>query len=94
MTQPNNTRETMLEVCEDLIFLEPAEQFDHCIVGMVERLNDCFVTYDRVKVIQAYMADGMSEEDAEDFFGFNTLGAWVGECTPSFIVNHKELVNS
>lgn len=85
MENQNNTREAMLETCEDLLFLEPAEQFDGCIVGVVERFNECFVAYDRAKVIQAYMSDGMSEEDAEEFFSFNVLGAWVGECTPCFI---------
>ena len=94
MTSLNNTRETMLEVCEDLLFLEPAERFDPCIVGLVERFNASFVTYDRAKVIQVYMDDGMNEEEAEEFFSFNTLGAWAGECTPGFIVSVKELVNA
>lgn len=30
--------------------------------------------------------DGMSHEDAEEFLHFNTLGAWVGENGPLFIL--------
>ena len=29
--------------------------------------------------------DGMSYEDAIEFFDFNMIGAWVGEFTPIFI---------
>jgi hypothetical protein len=31
------------------------------------------------------MKQGMDEEEAEEFFSFNTLGAWVGENTPLFL---------
>ena len=35
--------------------------------------------------------DGMSIEEAEEFFEYNQLGAWVGETTPVFItLNPKE----
>jgi hypothetical protein len=27
----------------------------------------------------------MTEEEAEEYFSFNTLGAWVGEHTPLFL---------
>jgi hypothetical protein len=29
--------------------------------------------------------DGMSEEDADEFLQFNTVGAWMGEGTPIFV---------
>jgi hypothetical protein len=28
--------------------------------------------------------DGMSQEEAEEYFSFNVEGAWVGENTPLF----------
>lgn len=28
--------------------------------------------------------DGMSLEDAEEFFEFNVIGSWVGDGTPCF----------
>jgi hypothetical protein len=31
------------------------------------------------------MADGMDDEEAEEFFAFNIIGAFVGEKTPLFI---------
>jgi hypothetical protein len=29
--------------------------------------------------------DGMTEEEAEEYFNFNQLGAWIGENTPCFL---------
>jgi hypothetical protein len=29
--------------------------------------------------------DGMDAEEAQEFFVFNTLGAWVGDETPMFL---------
>lgn len=32
------------------------------------------------------MKDGMSHEEAIEFFYFNVIGAWIGEGTPCFAV--------
>lgn len=61
------------------------DDFDDCIVGVCHRFNDSFVVYDRKKVIAKLMADGMSEEEAEEFHSYNQLGGWNGEHTPGFI---------
>lgn len=71
---------------DDLLFLDPPAQFDSCIVGVVERCGlGPVVLYDTDKVIAALVAEGMSEEDALDHFGFNILGAYVGDKTPMFL---------
>ena len=60
--------------------------FDDCIVGIVERCSDSpVVCYDREKVIAQLMSEGMSEEEAEEYFSFNQMGAWVGDSTPYFL---------
>jgi hypothetical protein len=42
--------------------------------------------YDIDQCINVLMErDGMSYEEAEEFFSFNTLGAYVGEQTPLYI---------
>lgn len=59
--------------------------FDDCIIGVVERFDSPpIVCYDKAKVIQRLMQD-MSENEAEEFFAYNQLGAWLGEQTPCFI---------
>lgn len=60
--------------------------YDDCILGVCERFGaeDC-VAYDKSKVISKLMEDGMTEEEALEFFYFNMVGAYVGEQTPVFI---------
>lgn len=59
-----------------------ADGFDEAIIG--EELLTGRLVYSKSKCIEILMRD-MSEEDAEDYFGFNILGAYVGEGTPLFI---------
>lgn len=64
-----------------------ADGFDACIVGIAQQFNKSFVVYDRAKVIKTLMTrDGMTKTDAEEFFEFNVVGAFVGEHTPAFLV--------
>jgi hypothetical protein len=66
--------------------LQIADGFDDAILGIGQRFNTYFVVYDQAKVIETLMArDGMTEEDADEFFAFNIVGAWVGEGTPCFL---------
>lgn len=59
--------------------------YDDCIVGIVERLGqDPIVCYDKKKILNNLKKD-MNEEEAEEFFYFNQLGAWMGNLTPCFV---------
>ena len=60
--------------------------YDDCIVGICHFYSGDVVAYDRKKVIEKLMKrDGMTIEEAEEFFEYNTLGAYVGEYTPRFV---------
>jgi hypothetical protein len=60
--------------------------FDDCIKGVVVRFGqEPIACYDQWAVIEKLKNDGMSEEEAIEYFEFNQLGAWVGERTPCFI---------
>ena len=64
--------------------------YDDCIIGVVEAFGrEDIVCYDKEKVFQKLMADGMDEEEAIDFFYYNQLGAWMGEGTPCFLTKHS-----
>lgn len=59
---------------------------DECVVGVLERFGmEDVLVYDRALVIEALMGQGMDREGAEEWYGFNVLGAWVGEGTPGFL---------
>lgn len=69
----------------ELIFYEPPEYFDHAIIGIVVGAQqEPAVLYDMGKVIQA-MAKDIGEEDALEWFGYNTIGAYMGTNTPRFL---------
>lgn len=80
------TREEILERFdedEELMFMDG---YDDCIVGIVERFGQApIICYDKFKILESLVKDGMTEEEAEEFFYFNQIGAWVGDRTPCFI---------
>lgn len=59
---------------------------DAAIIGVMDRFGTpSVVLYDVDKVIGLLMdRDGMSHEEAVEFFEFNIIGAFVGETTPAF----------
>lgn len=69
---------------EEVVF---CDGFDDCIIGVVGRFGaPSVIGYDFDKMIASMIArDGMTYEEAEEFFEFNILGAYVGEYTPVFI---------
>jgi hypothetical protein len=36
------------------------------------------------------MRDGMTWEEAEEYFEFNQMGAWVGDSTPCFLIKDPD----
>ena len=69
-----------------------ADGFEEAIIGVSERFGrEPIVAYDREKCIDILIErDGMDSVEAEEFFQFNTLGAWVGDGTPEFITVYKD----
>lgn len=65
----------------DLIFLEG---HDDAILGLGRQFNKNAVVYNKNKVIQNLCKD-MTEEEAQEWFEFNIVGAYVGESTPIFL---------
>jgi len=61
--------------------------YDDAIVGVVERFGQPpILCYDKELVLLQIAKDsGMSEADAEEWFEYNQIGAWMGESTPCFL---------
>lgn len=79
------TRDEIAEYDEYLMLLEP-DYFDKAIVGVISGMNINTVCYDKAKVIEILMTeDGMTEEEAFEYFEFNIMGSWVGEHTPVYL---------
>lgn len=70
---------------ENACLLEPRSDYDSCLVGVGCRFKDGpLAVYDLAKVMAVLEAD-MTQEEAQEYFEFNTLGAWMGEGTPMFV---------
>jgi len=62
-----------------------ADGFDDAVIGMC--MKTMVLIYDYEKVIEILMKDEMDRDEAEDFFSFNILGAYMGEKTPLFSID-------
>lgn len=65
-----------------------ADGFESAFVGLAVRFDwdRPVAVYDREACIRVLVErDGMTHEDAVEFFNFNTLGSWVGEQTPIYV---------
>ncbi|MEU8309864.1 hypothetical protein AB0C84_40465 [Actinomadura sp. NPDC048955] len=68
-----------------------ADGFDSAIVGVAEgwfagNLHRQVALYDYARCTEVLIAEGMTEEDADEFMAMNVCGAYVGEGTPVFAV--------
>ena len=52
--------------CTEMMFLDPAEQFDTCIVGIVRYPNRTVLQYSRPACLAALQADGADAESAAE----------------------------
>lgn len=65
--------------------------YEDALIGYVQIFNRVLACYDREKCIEILMRrDGMSFEEADEFFEFNTQGAYVGENTPAVLTRFAE----
>lgn len=78
------TTEWIAEMNPEALF---ADGFEDAILGVGQRCGSpLLVVYDADKCIDILVKrDGMTVDEANEFFSFNTLGAYVGENTPLFV---------
>jgi|TARA_R110000772_G_C13127471_1_gene422490 hypothetical protein len=82
------TKDFIDEMAEGAIVLTG---FDDCIVGITEEFgNENRILYSVSKIIQSLVKDGMTEEDALEYYSFNIIGGYFGEQNPIFLVDYLE----
>lgn len=63
------------------------------LVGVMGRFGqEPVALYSKRKCLDIFIAQGGSEEEAEEHFHFNVIGAWVGDGTPAFMMDCDEFV--
>jgi hypothetical protein len=69
----------ILKNYEDLLI---ADGYDDAIVGVSSKE---IVVYSINKIVEILMAEGMTDEEALEFFEYNIEGSYVGEKTPIYM---------
>lgn len=71
-----------------------ADGFDDAYVGWIENrwveTGNPVAVYSQQKCVAILVGQGMSEEEAWDYFEFNVAGSYVGPNTPMFLMDKEE----
>ena len=72
--------------------MRTADGFDEAIIGSITSYGRGeTVLYSTQKIIEVMMErDGMTEEDAIEFFNYNIIGSYNGNGMPAFLNDHVE----
>ena len=65
-----------------------ADGLEEAIAGVMVRVGNSgpVALYDWRKCIDIFVAEGCTEEEAQEHFEFNVLGAWGGDGTTAFMM--------
>lgn len=77
----------LMEAVGGMAVLEPRKDFDNALLGVIDRCgSNAVACYDANKVIEVYVErDGLTQEEAVQFFYFHTLGAYSGDEAPYYM---------
>lgn len=76
-------QQACLELTDEESGLLFFEGYGDAILGVAEREGQSLVVYDERAILRVLRKrDGMSLDEAEEFFDFNVSGAWMGGQTP------------
>jgi hypothetical protein len=85
MTSPDRLEGLRDLLDEDVIIFDG---LDDAIVGIgMKHTQKSVLVYDRDKIVECLMRDGMDYDDADEYCGFNIDCLWAGEGTP--IILHR-----
>jgi hypothetical protein len=83
MAKFEDIREVLVDQNPDALYVDGHE---NALIGIAYRFGqEPLACYSYEKVIANLEAMGMSEDEAEEFFEFNIVGAWMGDGTPVFV---------
>jgi hypothetical protein len=80
-----NLKEKLDEHIGDDYSILLADGLDEAFIGIGWQFNTPLAMYDRDKCIEILESQGMTPDEAQEYFYFNTQGAYVGEQTPVFV---------
>lgn len=88
-TQADALLDWLKSILDDEQDLPLADGLDEAFIGVTEDEPPRAV-YDSQKVISILIRDGMTYDEAQEFYSFNIAGANIGPQTPIFINRYPE----
>jgi hypothetical protein len=80
-----NMREQLSEEWGQAFLFMSEPDYDEAIIGVVEKAGgESVIAYD-TQIILSILERSMPIEDAQEFFEYNILGAYMGDKTPVYI---------
>lgn len=67
-----------------------ADGWEDALIGYGWRLNTVIAVYDRQKIMDMLIGQGLDDSDADEYISFNIEGAYVGEGTPLLVTLDAE----
>ena len=67
-----------------------ADGLEEAFLGLRYHFNTPLAIHSKSKTLEARMAEGMDEEQAQEYFSYNIAGAYVGEQTPVFLEDDED----
>jgi len=65
-----------------------ADGFDDAFIGVGQQFNNLVGVYNKDKCLSILKDQGMSYEEALEYFDFNVTGSYVGPQTPIFMLSN------
>lgn len=83
-----NIREELTEEWGQAFLFMSEPDYDEAIIGVVEKAGgESVIAYD-TQIILSILERSMPIEDAQEFFEYNILGAYMGDRTPVYITQN------
>jgi hypothetical protein len=83
-----NIREELSEIWGQAFLFMSEPEYDQAIIGVMERAGgESVIAYDTQKILDI-LERSMSVEEAQEFFEYNILGAYMGDKTPVYITQN------
>jgi len=67
----------------DKVAMYQFDDLDEAVVGLAtQATGEPLLVYDYVKIVEIFMRDGMTEEEAQEYADYNVVGLNLGDRTP------------
>lgn len=83
--QDAKLKDFLMEMTDEVVI---ADGLSEAFVGLAQVGSESktVAVYDSVKIIRILMEQGLTQDEAVEYYEYNILGAYVGEATPIYLI--------